>query len=55
MSVRGGSEKYAAVPRVNVEAVAKGREKTYLISLWTTPRLCRNSTPERRERNHSLA
>lgn len=32
----------------------KGRG-TYLMSLWTTPRLWRNSTPERSERNHSLA
>ncbi len=28
---------------------------TYLISLCTTPRLCRNSTPESSDRNHSFA
>lgn len=28
---------------------------THLISLCTTPRLCRNSTPDKSERNHSFA
>lgn len=27
---------------------------TYLMSLWTTPRLCRKLTPESRERNHGF-
>ena len=46
----GGSGK----PIRRCENAKQAVSETHLMSLWTTPCLCRKSTPESRERNHGF-